>query len=350
MRLDDGVAHGKADAHVFLHIKVVVRHAGKPAVKNRREPLLRDADAVVADGKAGVRPLAREADADLRDVSAVDGGVFQQIHNDLTDERRVHRHHQHLVRYLDRNLDRGEALGELADRDADDLLGRLAVLLDLCLSAAHARNGQEIFDHADEPLRVLVHILQKAALLLGRKRILVFEDRGGVADDARERRADVVRHRAQEIRAHGFLLRLDAQPLLLFDLRVHRADHHGHRQHCKEGKRVAGDREVEFPVGICKHIVDEQHAGNSAEYPPEIALRPARDGRDRQHEDEVHVAAAVVDPSQQRAEHRRRSQDRRRQQKVVDPTHFFGDFCHVAAFSRLIVGAEKDSACFPSPL
>ena len=86
-------------------------------------------------------------------------------------------------------------------------------------------------------------------------------------------------HCAQEIGAHGFLFCFDAQPLLLFDLRVHRADHHGHRQHRKEGKRVAGDREVEFPVGICKHVVDEQHTGDSAEYPPEIALRPARDGR-----------------------------------------------------------------------
>ena len=77
---------------------------------------------------------------------------------------------------------------------------------------------------------------KKAALLLGRKRILVFEDRGGVADDARQRRADIVRHRAQEIGAHGFLFCFDAQPLLLFDLRVHRADHHGHRQHRKIGR------------------------------------------------------------------------------------------------------------------
>ena len=51
VRLDDGIAHGKADAHVLLHVEIVVRYAGKPTVENRRKLFLRNADSVVADGK-----------------------------------------------------------------------------------------------------------------------------------------------------------------------------------------------------------------------------------------------------------------------------------------------------------
>ena len=76
---------------------------------------LRDADTVVADGEASEVSFARETHADVLHAFAVDGGIFQQVHDDLSDERRVHRDHQHLVRHLNGDIDAGEALCKLAD-------------------------------------------------------------------------------------------------------------------------------------------------------------------------------------------------------------------------------------------
>ena len=346
MRLDDGIAHGKADAHVLLHVEIVVRYAGKPTVENRRKLFLRNADAVVADGKAGAAALARELKTDLRDVAAVNGGVFQQVHHDLTNECCVHRHHQHLVRHLNGNLDIGETLGEFADRNGNDFFRCLAFLFDLGLAAAHARDGKKVLHHTDKPLGVLVHIFKKAALLLGGEGILVVKDRRRIADDAGERRADIVRHGAQEIGAHGFLFRFEAQLFLLFDLRVHRADHDGNGQHGKEGERVAGDRKVKRPIGVGKDEVDEENGRYRTERAPEKALCPTRDARDRQHKNEVDVAAAVVESAQQCAEDRRDCQNCHGEQKIVKMAQVLGLCFHIAALSRLIIGAEKASAYY----
>ena len=48
MRLDDRIAHGKADAHVLLHVKVAVRHLAQPALKDIRQLFLRDADNILS--------------------------------------------------------------------------------------------------------------------------------------------------------------------------------------------------------------------------------------------------------------------------------------------------------------
>ena len=69
--------------------------------------------------------------------------------------------------------------------------------------------------------------------------------------------------------------------------------------------------------------------------------------RDRQHKNEVDVAAAVVESAQQCAEDRRDCQNCHGEQKIVKMAQVLGLCFHIAALSRLIIGAEKASAYYP---
>ena len=138
-----------------------------------------------------------------------------------------------------------------------------------------------------------------------------------------------MRHGAQQIRAHRLALGLRAQPLLLFDLGVHRADDERHRQHRQKGQRIAGEPEVERPEWIGEHEVHADHAEKRAENAPEIALRKAGDDHHRQHEDQQREAAVLVDTAQHKADRRGDTEQQRGEYRVTQvdryaSPHFFG--------------------------
>ena len=131
MCLDDRLADGKTDAHVFLHIKAAALLAGKRAVEERRKSFARNAEPVVADREAGLVADVLHAQPQLRRALAVQHCIFHQVEQHLLDERRVHRDEHDLLRHLDCDADVAfEALFEFVDRGREDLLRRLIFLAD----------------------------------------------------------------------------------------------------------------------------------------------------------------------------------------------------------------------------
>ena len=101
-------------------------------------------------------------------VFAVPNGVFKQIGHDLLNEDRIHRYDEQIIRHSHRYLDAGIVLAEFAGDLAEHLLGGLRLLGDPGV-LAHAGDGQQVFHHADQPLRVIAHILEQLMLLFERQ-------------------------------------------------------------------------------------------------------------------------------------------------------------------------------------
>ena len=132
------------------------------------QQLGRDAAAVVLHGKDGVFAILMHRECNMGGVFAVSNGVFKQIGHDLLNEDRIHRHDEQLIRHSHRYLDAGIVLAEFAGDLAEHLLGGLRLLGDPGV-LAHAGDGQQVFHHADQPLRVIAHILEQLMLLFERQ-------------------------------------------------------------------------------------------------------------------------------------------------------------------------------------
>ena len=230
------------------------------------------------------------------------GDVLQQVEQHLLDERGVHRHEQDLLRLRDRDGDIGLAIfAKAPDRTADDLLDDLVRFLDHDAFIAKARNGQDVLRQVQQPLRVLVDLLDHAVPLVRER--LVFLHGRAQAHDGRQRRADIVRHAAQEIGAHAVPFRLVAQLLLPLDLRRERAHENAHDQHDRKCQRVAVDRHVEFVKRVSKQIVHAHHTDGRRQNAGPVPGCKARDEHHRQNEHGGGKRVVVVIAGRQQLAH-----------------------------------------------
>ena len=105
--------------------------------------------------------------------------VFQKIQQHLLDEKRVHGNIHKLVRYLRDDLLVRMLFGKLHENRVDQLIQNSRRLHNLDLCTVDPCDGQEIFDHADEPLAVLLNFSQQLELLLLWQRVILGDQRGG---------------------------------------------------------------------------------------------------------------------------------------------------------------------------
>ena len=234
-------------------------------------------------------------------------GVFHEVDEDLLDQDDVHGDHQKGVGGGDLDAGGGVMALEFHGRRAEDLFAGLELLFDV-RRAGHARDREQIFDHADEPVGFVAHVFEQARAGLGRELFAVFEDRVDAADDGGQGRADVVGDGAQEIAAHFFLFGFGAELFLLLDLGGQRTDHDGDGQHDEERQGVAGDGEVQLHVGVGKDPVDAEDAEERGQQAEQVAVGKARDEDDRALKDQSDEDVGRVDHPQQRAEDGRQAE------------------------------------------
>ena len=280
-----GLAYAQADAHAARGIGGFVAGELETAVKEMGQSLSIYAAPVVGDADDRLAVLLARVDLYLADVPAVDYGVIHEVYKHLLDEHCVHRQKDHRLRNGDGDRDVVMALFESHDRFAQDFFKDLIVLRDAAhICAVHARYGQEVLHHAAEPFGVLLGVKQQLIFLLLGQNLVTLKHCGYRTAYGRQRCAQVVRYRAQEVCPHLLSLRLHVQLFLRLEAGGERRSGKAHSEHRHKRERVAVDSEVQLQVREGKGKVDEHDADESREEAVKITVGRQGDDKHGQHE------------------------------------------------------------------
>ena len=197
---------------------------GKHLFKQLRQHGRLDARAVIQYAELRQIALPPNPKLDFRRAFRMEHGVFHQVNQHLFDQRRIHRHHQQLVRHADANRQRVEPLFEFAHGLRGDFLRGLRHLVNLHRALVEPRDGQHVFHQPHQPLRVVANVADQILFHLVAELVVVFQHGGGRADDRGQRCAQIVRHGAKQVRLHLFLLRFGFHALLPLHLIGQHAD------------------------------------------------------------------------------------------------------------------------------
>ena len=146
----------------------------------------------------------------------------------------------------------------------------------------------------DQPLGLLVGIFQQLPPLLGRQGVILLQQDVGGPHDARQRGADVVGHRPQQVAVDLLPLRL---PLHLADLlgpAGNDTGRHADGHHHQERQRKARQREADLPEGRGEDIVHAEHGEHRDGQAEEKPVRQQGRQKHIQQEDHGHIAGVVV--------------------------------------------------------
>ena len=266
--------------------------------------MLGNAAAVVRHSEHRAVALAGQGHVDMVGL-AVDDGVLHQVHQYLLHQQGIHGHHHQLIRQMDTDIHLRVVLVGLGHGGLDDLLRRLRLFLDLSLLRAYACDGQQILYNADEPLGVLVGGSQQLLALLLRQSAVLLQQNVGGAHDTGQRRADVVRHGAQQVGIHLFAVGLPAHLLGLLGPAGNGSGQDGDGHHHQERQRKARQRKADMPEGVGKDDVHAEHPHHCHDDAQQIAVRPVGGKEHIQQKDHGNVAGVVVhiEAAQQQTAH-----------------------------------------------
>lgn len=110
----------------------------------------------------------------------------------------------------------------------------------------------------------MLHILQQCAAVLRRK-LGVIQYGGGGADDGGQGGADIVGHGAEQVSPHFDLFVFHPQPVQLAGLGGQSGGDDRNTEKGQEGQGVAGDGQVEGPIGKGEEKVDGDDAQHRRE-------------------------------------------------------------------------------------
>ena len=99
----------------------------------------------------------------------MDHRVFQKIGQHLFDQDSVHGDKQEIARRGNADGNIGKPLAEFLHDLAEDFLHDLRLFGNLGARVPDAGDGEQVFHHADQPLRLVAGVLQKLALLGNRQ-------------------------------------------------------------------------------------------------------------------------------------------------------------------------------------
>ena len=125
-----------------------------------------------------------------------------------------------------------------------------------------------------------------------------------------------MRDRAEQVGTHFLALTLHAELLLLLDLGGHRAGDERYAQHNEKRQRIAGHREVEFPVGEGEDVVDADNAQECSKRAEQISVCEARGEQHCENKYRRGEAVADVRAAQQGAEHQCTDKYRRENKEI----------------------------------
>ena len=152
----------------------------KVAAEKHWQLFLVDAAAVVRHGKYCVFPVRGKCQLYKGSGFSVEHAVFQKIYYYLLYKYCVHRYEHKLVgdSYFNGDI---VAPPELHNSLADYLLCGFGCFADSSRFLAYACDGEDIFHHSYEPLRIFFDVGNKAHHALFIKLVLIFKDCGGSA-------------------------------------------------------------------------------------------------------------------------------------------------------------------------
>ena len=194
VRADDGFAHRQAEADAggggFAF-------AAGEFLEDAAFGAGRDAGAVVADRDAQLAVLRHGVQADGAAGRRVLGGIFQQIAEHPFDQHAVAFDQRQPGQAVDRDPMRRQRFAHGGQRGADQFLDRLPLQPQRGVAALQPRHVEQVGDQRVHALRLVAHSAD-GVLDVGRQRVLAPRQRVGHADQAGERRAQVVRDRGQQ--------------------------------------------------------------------------------------------------------------------------------------------------------
>ena len=242
----------------------------------------------------------------------MNGGVFQKVRQHLLDQQRVHGHQKEVLRQVHPHVDLRIAPPEFAHSALNDLLRCLWGLGDPgVLSRADAGDGQEVLHNVDEPLGLLVGVLQQLPPLLRCQVGILLQQNVGGPHNACQRGADIVGYGPQKVAVDLFPLSL---PFHLADPLGPAGNDAGgntNNHHHQKRQREAGQREADLPIRRGEDIVHTEHCEHGDGQTEKEAVRQQSRQEYVQQKDHGHIAGVVLGievPQHQAADHRHQIQ------------------------------------------
>ena len=219
MRLHQPLADGEAEAGP-------AGSAAGPAragvlLEQPRQQLRRHAPALVGDRDRDMRAVAHRRDPDGRGFGRVPGGVGEEVVQHLHDALAVGHHRRKPGRQVDEHGVPGAAREEGVARLVDERRHLRRLGLDRERARVDAPRVEQVGDEADHVIGLPVDDAEELAHLDRAEHPPGAEHRGGRALDGGQRRAQLVAHQAEELRAQALEL-LERREVLQGD---HHRDH-----------------------------------------------------------------------------------------------------------------------------
>ena len=185
-------------------------------------------------------------------------GVFKQIEQHLFNQHGIHRNKHDVAGQLNMYGIVRIARPELHDHSIDQFIRYDRRLAQLDVSAVDARDRKQVLHHAGQPLGILLDAdKDTAAFVLAEH--FVFQQCGGGGIDGGQRRAQVMRHGAQQIGAHTLAFGFDLFRFALPELHGQRACQHSDDNQQRGGDQILRQREVKRKVRKGKSVIDCKH-------------------------------------------------------------------------------------------
>ena len=147
----------------------------------------------------GDGPIGRgREDADRTSGGRVLEGVVQQVDQYLLDEDVVDGYQRQIGRHPGRHPSVSQPLAESVERRADHLFQRMPFPLELEGARFQTRHLEQVVDQAVQPLRLSPHRLQQFLALARIDVRAALQDGVDASGDGRQRRSEVMGHRAEQ--------------------------------------------------------------------------------------------------------------------------------------------------------
>ena len=161
MRLNNSSANRNTDAHIAARSVYRCCRLFIASGKNLIQNLLRNATPVVGNFKYGLISCKGNRQLQLCHSFRMKNGIFQKVQQHLLDKDRIHRNIHKVGRYLRNHLLIRVLLGELHKHRVNQFIQNDWRFHNLDLSTVDSCNSQQVFDHADKPLAILLNFSQQ---------------------------------------------------------------------------------------------------------------------------------------------------------------------------------------------
>ena len=204
MSLEDGLAQGEPDAQAPAVVSRRIS-AGIEQIEDMRFLIIRDPGPVIFHADPDLPVLFSGPDPDTRTRLRIFHRVIQQVQDDLNDQPGISPDKEKLIRLSPFENKRIQAFSKMTDCFADQVIHQFCSDIEIEFAFVHAAGGEQVFNHAGQPLRVIIDIV----IYLGPGRRIQRFPAGNqiisVSHDACQRGAKVVGNSPEQIGPEAFV-------------------------------------------------------------------------------------------------------------------------------------------------